>query len=101
MKQYASPCPSTDFIGLLMDLTVTKTGLRHLSELMTRRGNDYTAATVHTFPRPNPTRQASGRLLRRYVCVCVCLCVFNFSDTSSKNFGLIFKISIGASEIVN
>ena len=41
-----------------MDLDVTRTGFRHLSEFMTRRGIDYTAATGHIFPRPIPTRQA-------------------------------------------
>ena len=59
VKQYASFLfPVPDFIGLLMDLNVTKTGFRHLSEFMTRRGIDYTAATGHTFPRPIPTWQA-------------------------------------------
>ena len=59
VKQYASFLfPAPDFIGLLMDLNVTKTGFRHLSEFMTRRGIDYTAATGHTFPRPIPTWQA-------------------------------------------
>ena len=58
MKQYASFLFSApDFIGLVMDLNVTKTGFRHLSEFMTRRGIDYTAATGHTFPRPIPTQQ--------------------------------------------
>ena len=41
-----------------MDLNVTKTGFRHLSDFMTRREIDYTAATGHTFPRPIPTRHA-------------------------------------------
>ena len=50
--------PAPDFIGLLMDLNVTKTGFHHLSEFMTRQGIDYTAATGHTFLRPIPTRQA-------------------------------------------
>ena len=59
MKQYTSFLfPAPEFIGLLMDLNVTQTGLRHLSEFMTRRGIDYTAATAHTLPRPIPTRQA-------------------------------------------
>ena len=59
VKQYASfPFPAPDFIGLLIDLNVTKTGFRHLSEFMTRRGIDYRAATGHTVPRPIPTRQA-------------------------------------------
>ena len=59
VKQYASFLfPAPDFIGLLMDLNVTKTGFRHLSQFMTRRGIDYTAATGHTFPLPIPTRQA-------------------------------------------
>ena len=59
VKQYASFLfPAPEFIGLLMDLNVTKTGFRHLSKSMTRRGIDYMAATGHTFPRPIPTRQA-------------------------------------------
>ena len=59
VKQYTSSLfPATKFIGLLMDLNVTKTGFRHLFEFMTRRGIDYTAATGHTFPRPIPTWQA-------------------------------------------
>ena len=59
VKQYASFFfPAPDFIGLLMDLNVTKTGFRHLSEFMTRRGIDYTAARGQTFPLPIPTRQA-------------------------------------------
>ena len=59
VKQYTSSLvPAPDFIGLPMDLNVTKTGFRHLSEFMTRRGIDYTAATGLTFPRPTPTRQA-------------------------------------------
>ena len=59
VKQYASSLfPAHEFIGLLMNLNVTKTGFRHLCEFMTRRGMDYTAATGHTFPRPIPTRQA-------------------------------------------
>ena len=59
VKQY-SPFlfPTPNFIGLLMDLNVIKTGFRHLSEFMTRRGIDYTAATGPTFVRPIPTRQA-------------------------------------------
>ena len=59
VKQYASflfPVPK--FIGLLMDLNVTKSGVCHLSEFMTRRGIGYMAATGHIFPRPIPTRQA-------------------------------------------
>ena len=59
VKQYGSFLfPAPDLIGLLMDLNVTKTGFRHLSEFMTRRGIDYTAATGHTFRRPIPTQQA-------------------------------------------
>ena len=59
VKQYASSLfPAPEFIGLLMDLKVTRTGFRHLSEFMARRGIDYTASTGHTFPRPIPTRQA-------------------------------------------
>ena len=49
VKQYASFLfPAPDFIRLLMDLNVTKTGFRHLSEVMTRREIDHTAATGHT-----------------------------------------------------
>ena len=59
VKQYASFLfAAPDFIGLLMDLNVTKTGFRHLSECMTRGEIDYTAATGHTFPRRISTRQA-------------------------------------------
>ena len=59
VKQYSSFLFSApDFIGPLMDLNVTRTGFRHLSEFMTRRGIDYTAATGHTFPRPIRARQA-------------------------------------------
>ena len=59
VKQYASSVfPEPNFIGLLMDLNVTKMGFRHLFEFMTRQGIDYMAATGHTFPRPIPTRQA-------------------------------------------
>ena len=47
-----------EFVGVLMNLNVTKTVFRHLSEFMTRRGINYRAAMVHTFPRPIPTRQA-------------------------------------------
>ena len=59
VKQYASFLfPAPNFFGLLMDLNVTETGFRHLSNSMTRRGIDYTAAMGHTFPRPIPTQQA-------------------------------------------
>ena len=59
VKQYASFLfPAPEFIGLLMDLNVTKTVFRHLSEFMTGRGIDYTVATAHFFPRPIPTLQA-------------------------------------------
>ena len=59
LKQYASFLfPAPRFIGLLMDLNVTKTGFRHLSEFMTQRGSHYTATTGHTLPRPIPTRQS-------------------------------------------
>ena len=59
VKQYASFLfPALEFIWLLMDLNVTKTGFRHLSDFMTRRGIDYMAATGHICPRPIPTRQA-------------------------------------------
>ena len=38
VKQYASfVFTAPDFVGLLMDLNVTKTGFRHLSEFMTRQ----------------------------------------------------------------
>ena len=50
--------PHPNCLGPLMDLNVTKTGFRRLSEFMTRRGIDYTAATGRIFPRPIPTRQA-------------------------------------------
>ena len=42
-------------IGLLMDLNVPKSGFRHVSEFMTRRGAPYTAATGLPFPRPIPS----------------------------------------------
>ena len=59
VKQYASSLfPALEFIGLLIDLNVTQTGFRHLSEFMPRRGLDYTADTGHTFPRPITKRQA-------------------------------------------
>ena len=59
VKQYASLLlAAPDFIGLLTDLNVTKTGFCHLAEFMTQRGIDYTAATGHTFLRPISTRQA-------------------------------------------
>ena len=41
-----------------MDLNVTTTGFRRISEFMTRRGIDYMAATDHTFPRPIPVQPA-------------------------------------------
>ena len=57
VKQCASFLfPAHDFMGLLMELNVTKTGFRDLSEFMTRRGIDYTTATGHTLPRSFPTR---------------------------------------------
>ena len=57
VKQYASHLfPAPDLIGLLMDLNVPKLGLRHVSEYMSRRGSDYTAATGLPFPCPIPTR---------------------------------------------
>ena len=59
MKQCASFLfPVPEFIGLLMDLDVIKTGFRHLCELLTRRLIDFRSATGHTFPRPIPTRPA-------------------------------------------
>ena len=59
VNQYTSFLfPATGLIGLLIDLNVTKMGFCHLSNFMTRRGIDYTAATGHTFSRPIPTRQA-------------------------------------------
>ena len=59
VKQYASFLfPSPKFIWLLMDLNVTKTGFRHLSEFMGWGGIDYTATMGHTFPLPIPKRQA-------------------------------------------
>ena len=59
VKQYASfVFAAPEFIGLLLDLNVTKTGFRHLFEFMTRQGIDYTTATSHTFPAPIPTQQA-------------------------------------------
>ena len=59
VKQYASFLfPAPDFVGLLMHHNVTKTGFLHLSDIMTRGGIDYTAATGQTYPRPIPTQQA-------------------------------------------
>ena len=52
------PFSAQEFIGLLMELNFTKTGFRHLSDFMTRRGRDCTAPTGHIFQRPVPTRQA-------------------------------------------
>ena len=53
VKQYASLLfPARDFIRLLMELNIPKTGFRHISEFMTRRGAAYTAATGLKFPRP-------------------------------------------------
>ena len=53
MKQYASVLfPAPELIGLLMGLNVPKSGFRHVSEFMTRRGSAYTAATGLPFPRP-------------------------------------------------
>ena len=57
VKQYASMLfPAPHLIGLLMEPNVTKTGYRHLSAFMTRRGLDYTAATGHRprIPAPYP-----------------------------------------------
>ena len=57
VKQYASVLfPAPELIGLLMDLNVPKGGFRHASELMTRRGAVYTAATGLPFPRLIPSR---------------------------------------------
>ena len=50
VKQYASVLfPAPELIGLNMDLNVPKSGFRHVSEFMTRRGAAYTAATGLTF----------------------------------------------------
>ena len=57
VKQYCSVLfPAPELIGLLMDLNVPKSGFRHVSEFMTRRGAAYTAATGLPFPRPVPSR---------------------------------------------
>ena len=57
VKQYASLLfPAPDFIGLLMELNIPKTGFRHISQFMTRRGAAYTTATNLKFPRPIPSR---------------------------------------------
>ena len=56
-KQYASVlCPAPEFIGLLMDLNVPKSGFRHVSELMTCRTAAYNTATGLPVPRPIPSR---------------------------------------------
>ena len=57
VKPYASLLfPARDFIGLLMELSNPKTGFRHISEFMTRRGAAYTAAISLKFPLPIPSR---------------------------------------------
>ena len=54
VKQYAALLfPIGDF-GLLMQLNIPKTGFRHISKFMTRRGAAHTAATGLKFPRPIP-----------------------------------------------
>ena len=57
MKQYASLLfPARDIVGLLLELDISKTGFRHMSEFMTRRGAAYTAATGPKFVWPIPSR---------------------------------------------
>ena len=57
VKQYASVLfPAPELMRLIMDLNVSKGGLRHVSEFMTRRGGAYIAATGLPFPRPIPSR---------------------------------------------
>ena len=57
VKQYASVLfPAPEFIGLLIALNVPKGGFLLLSELMSRRGAAYTAATGLPFPRLIPSR---------------------------------------------
>ena len=52
VKQYASVLfPAPELIGLLMDLNVPKSGFRHVSEFMTRRGT-----TALIVPLPIPSR---------------------------------------------
>ena len=52
MKQYAPVLfPAPELIGLLMGLNVPKSGFRHVSEFMSRRGAAYTPATGLPFPR--------------------------------------------------
>ena len=54
--QYASILfPAPELIGLFVDF-VPKSGFRHVSEFMTRRGVAYTAATGLPFLRPIPSR---------------------------------------------
>ena len=51
VKQYASVLfLAPKLIGLLMDLNVPKSGFRHVSEFMTRRGGTYTTSTGLPFP---------------------------------------------------
>ena len=60
VKQYASILfPAAGLIGLLMDLNVPKSGFRHVSEFMSRRGATCTAATGLPFPQAIPSRTAS------------------------------------------
>ena len=57
VKQYASVLfLPPELFRLLMDLNVPKSGFRHESEFMTRRGGAYTAATGLPFTRPIPSR---------------------------------------------
>ena len=48
--------PATYLIGLLLELGAPRSGVRVLSEYITRRGDAYTARTGLPFPRPIPTR---------------------------------------------
>ena len=76
-----------------MELNVTKTGYRHLSAFMTRRGLDYTAATGHEFPRvamrdllrelytdapPTGALQASAVASAYRECCCKAACQSNY-----------------------
>ena len=59
MKQNTSVLFSTpEFIWLLMDLNITKTGFLHLYMFMTQQGIEYTAAMGRIIPRPIPKGQA-------------------------------------------
>ena len=48
--------PAPYLIGLLLELRAPRSGVRVLSEYITRRGDAYTAHTGLPFPRPIPTR---------------------------------------------